>query len=233
MPTDNSANNQFSPVNPTTMSSDAPPPPTQVSEATPPVAQTQPSSTFGAVPPQTPPTAPSPTTGGFGAQPPQQPPAFEQGTPTVNASNGEGKKKVFIIAGVILLLLVLGVGAYFVASNFLFPAQEEPTPTPVAEEEVTALCLNIKAYDVDWNRLSLSDLSSLEPGNVVRFTVSGDTSSGNFDMARFSVNSISLGETSQINPDTQEFYDEYIIPEDVESFSVEAQLHHQQLDQWI
>lgn len=199
------------------MSSEAPPPPVQSTPTA----------------PMTPPPAQPPTPGVVNQ--PVQPPVVEQGTPTVTSSGGgSGKKKIFVILGVVLLLAALGIGAYFLATQFLFPAQEAtPSPSPVAEEEVTALCLNIKAYDSEWNRLSLAELSSLQPGDVVRFSVSGDTSSGNFDMARFSVNSQTLGETTQVKEDTQEFYDEYIIPEDVESFSIEAQLHHQQLDQWI
>lgn len=205
-------------------------PESAMSSDIPPAAPQTPPSPM-ANPPYGAPPAPEPTM----AAPQTPPPAYEQGTPTITSGGGSGGKKIFVLLGAVLLLAALGIGAYVIANRFIFPAQQEgqPTTSPVADEEVTALCLNIKAYDENWIRLSLSDLSSLQPGTKIRITVSGDTSSGNFDMARFSVNSVTLGETTQLKPETQEFYDEYVIPVDVQSFSIEAQLHHQQLDQWI
>lgn len=177
-------------------------------------------------------SAPTPTT-----TPPPPTSTEPVGTPTVSSYSGGSSSAKKIIIGIIVLflLLALGVGAYYLATNVLFkPAEEGEAPiAPVEEEQVTALCLNIKAYDTEWNRLSLSDLSSLKPGDTVRFSVSGDTSSGSFDMARFSVNSVSLGESTNIKPDTNEFYDDYIVPAEIDSFNVEAQLHHLELDQWI
>lgn len=206
-------------------SSESPPPPPAQAPPSQPI-----SGNFGSPAPMSPPMAPPPASTPLN----NAPPSYEQGTPTISSSGGSGKKKILIIVIALLALSALGVGAYFIASRFLSQDQGvAPEPTPIAEEEVTAICLNIKAYDSQWNRLSLSELSSLKPGDVVRLSVAGDTSSGNFDMARFSVNSISLGETTQLKPDSDEYYDEYIIPENVESFSVEAQIHHQQLDQWI
>lgn len=189
------------------------PPQATVDTAPPPPPQTQ--------PPVSPPVSAAP-------------PVYEQGTPTVTTpSNSGGSKKIFVILGVVLLLVVLGVGGYLLASNFLTPSSEQTAePSPVAEE-ISAMCVTIKAYDNEWNRLTIEDLPSLQPGDTVRFAVEGNTSAGDFDKARFSVNAVSLGETVQQHPETGEFYDEYIIPQDLETFSVEAQLHHVTLDQWI
>jgi hypothetical protein len=206
-------------------SSEAPPPAPSPVASTTTTPSPQPSQ-FGQVPSTSPEMTPPPSVS-------NDPPAYEQGTPTITTSGSGGSKKILIIAGVVLLLIVLGVGGYLLAKTFLSPAPEvSPSPTPVAEE-ITAMCVNIKAYDEEWNRLTIEDLPALQPGDTVRFSAAGDTSSGTFDKARFSVNAVSLGETSEIRPGTDEFYTEYIIPETIDSFSVEAQLHHSTLDQWI
>jgi len=226
-------NNQTTPID--INSADSPPPPPIENPNPTPVPGIQANSGFGAPPSQPQFNSTPPSTSPVG-QPSftQQESTFDQGTPTVTSGGGSNRKKIFVIIGIVVLLLALGIGAYLLASNFLFKEPEpSPSPTPIVEEQITALCLTIKAYDADWNRLSLSDLSSLQPGDIVRFSVSGDTSSGNFDMARFSVNSIDLGETVKVKPDAEEYYEEFTVPEDTTSFNVEAQLHHSELDQWI
>ncbi len=99
------------------------------------------------------------------------------------------------------------------------------TPTPRPGVEISALCLNIKAFDTSWNEIT--DFSSLRAGDVVRFTISGTTNSGNIDKAKFRINSPTW-RTTVVNkkPGTNDFYDEYTIPEGVTSFTVNAQLHH-------
>ncbi|MGB6838774.1 MAG: hypothetical protein WBD86_02415 [Microgenomates group bacterium] len=92
---------------------------------------------------------------------------------------------------------------------------------------ITASCLDIKAFDTEWNRIT--NLSTLKAGDVVRFTVSGSASSGSFDKARFIINSATRPEVTVKRPGTEEFYDEYTIPEDVTSFTINAQVHHSTL----
>lgn len=96
------------------------------------------------------------------------------------------------------------------------------TPTPSS----TVQCLNIKAYDTSWNSLSATNLQSLKAGNIVRFTVSGTATSGTFDKAKFTINSVSLGETTSKKPSSEEFYTEYTIPSGTTSFTINAQIHH-------
>ncbi|MFV1916966.1 MAG: hypothetical protein ACC618_00545 [Patescibacteria group bacterium] len=95
--------------------------------------------------------------------------------------------------------------------------------------EVSAQCLNIQAFDNEWNQLTSSDLSNLSPGETVRFTVAGSASSGNFDKARFTINGTPRPEVTAQKPASDDFYDEYTIPNDVTDFTVSAQVHHTSL----
>lgn len=89
-----------------------------------------------------------------------------------------------------------------------------------------AQCSNVEAYDTKWNKLSSDDLSSLKAGDVVRFAVSGTTTKGTLDKARFTINGASPVETDQKEPGTDKFYYEYTIPDGVSSFSIKAELRH-------
>jgi hypothetical protein len=99
------------------------------------------------------------------------------------------------------------------------------TPTPRPGVEISARCLNIQVFDTNWDEIT--DLSSLKAGDIIRFTVSGTTNSGNIDKARFRINSPTwrTGVVAK-RPGTSEFYDGYTIPEGVTSFTINAQLHH-------
>lgn len=104
-----------------------------------------------------------------------------------------------------------------------------PTPTPTPPPNISAQCNDVKVYDMEWNLLTTQDLSDLSAGDTIRFAVSGTASQGTFDKAKFTVNSLSLGETSNLKPGSNEFYVEYEIPEEVASFTVNAQVHHSEL----
>lgn len=108
--------------------------------------------------------------------------------------------------------------------------QAEATATPTIS--ISASCNTVIAYDKDWKQLNSQQLSQLKPGDVVRFSVGGTTSSGSFDKARFTINGVQRPETTKLRPNTSEFYDEYTIPSDVTIFEVKAQIHHSQLG-WI
>lgn len=91
---------------------------------------------------------------------------------------------------------------------------------------LSARCLNIMAYDTEGNQLTSEDLNNLQPGDTVRFAVSGSTSNGSIDRARFTINGTQGQAVTQKIPNTELFYDEYTIPEDISSFSIRAELHH-------
>ncbi len=103
------------------------------------------------------------------------------------------------------------------------------TPTPTLPDEISAQCNNVIAYDTQWNTLSASDLSSLKQGDLVRFAVSGTTSQGSFDKARFTINGTQRPDVTTKKPGSEEFYDEYTIPSGTTSFTINAQVHHSTL----
>lgn len=104
------------------------------------------------------------------------------------------------------------------------PVTPEPTVTPTLPPGVTASCLNIQAFDAEWN--SITNLSSLSAGDVVRFTVAGNASSGSFSKARFKINGTLRSEISVKRPGTDEYYDEYTIPEGITTFTINAEIYH-------
>jgi len=100
------------------------------------------------------------------------------------------------------------------------------TPSTGTPGGPTAQCLNIKAFDVNWALLTSEQLKALKAGDKVRFTVGGTASSGSFDKAKFKINGVDRPEVAAKRPDSNEFYDEYTIPEGVTTFTINAQIHH-------
>lgn len=111
------------------------------------------------------------------------------------------------------------------------------TPDQLAQTCVltpTAACSSVKAYDANWNLLTSTQLAALQAGATVNFSVLGTTSSGAFDKARFTINGAQQAETTSTKPGAnQEFVFQYVIPTGVTSFTVSAQLHQAQLNQWF
>ena len=108
------------------------------------------------------------------------------------------------------------------------------TPVPTATPTPALACLNTRVFDTNWNELSGSELAQLQAGDKVRFTVAGSATSGTFDKARFRINSSTWRPSvTQKRPGTNEFYDEYTIPPNTYSFSVNTQVHHKESDSWI
>ena len=103
------------------------------------------------------------------------------------------------------------------------------TPDPTDKPQVKAECSEVIAYSTTWELLSNENLNQLSEGDKIRFSVFGSSSSGTFDKARFSVNSISLGETTLKKPGSDEFYIEYAIPAGTTDFTVDAEIHHTEL----
>lgn len=95
--------------------------------------------------------------------------------------------------------------------------------------EPSASCGAVVAYDENWSPLTASELSALSEGDIVRFTVTGTASSGAFERARFTVNGGTAVEVTDKKPGSEEFYYEYEIPEDTDSFTVNAQVFHNSL----
>lgn len=92
--------------------------------------------------------------------------------------------------------------------------------------KASAQCVAIKAFDEEWNLLTAEQLSLLEEGDVVRFSVAGSTTDGSILAARFTINGELRQAVTQVRPGTEEFYDEYEIPEDTTDFSIDVELNH-------
>lgn len=104
----------------------------------------------------------------------------------------------------------------------------DQTPTPTTTQ-VQARCGEVVAYDSDWNQLSSTQLSQLSVGDVVRFAVNGTATSGTFEKARFTINGVVQAEVTEKRPGTDDFYDEYTIPNSIVDFTVEAEIMHSEL----
>lgn len=104
-----------------------------------------------------------------------------------------------------------------------------PSPTPTTPPSITAECSEVKAYTTSWGQLTQEQLNNLEAGDMVRFTVSGTTTGGTFDKARFTINGTQRDPVTTKKPGTEEYYDQYEIPDDTYDFSVDAQIHHSSL----
>lgn len=105
------------------------------------------------------------------------------------------------------------------------------TPTPTLPPDITARCNDVIVYDDNGNLLSKQDLSQLKAGDKIKFAVSGQTSSGTFSKARFTVNNASAVETTTTNSQG-EFTLDYTIPQNTTSFTVKGEVFHSTLG-WI
>lgn len=107
-------------------------------------------------------------------------------------------------------------------------SEPEPTtpPTVAPTTPPNASCQNIKAYTPTWTLLTNTQLGQLKTDDSVNFCVAGVASSGSFDKARFTINSVVQAETTTIRPGSTDFCQSYVIPAGVTTFNVTAQIHH-------
>lgn len=128
-----------------------------------------------------------------------------------------------IIATIFGILFVVG-GT--ISGALLVQRQQNMSEKAWATKQYDATCSEIRAYDLNWNALDSTSLVNLTPGTIVRFTISGTTTSGNFDKARFTINGSQTPEVTQTRPNTHDFFYEYIIPEVTTDFTIQGQIHH-------
>jgi len=123
-----------------------------------------------------------------------------------------------------------------------------------SSEEPDIQCLEVEAYEVDgndtgvsnasnWTKLTQNALANLEAGDVVYFTITGQSSTPeDFTKARFKVNNANFVEvlaTTNTKPkgvaessNVIKLYYKYTIPQNVTQFTVKASIYH--VDQgWI
>ncbi len=123
-----------------------------------------------------------------------------------------------------------------VAIHPAYPDTTSPNsvvPVCAAIEQVattpSAQCNQVKAFDDEWNPLTIANLSARKAGDIVRFTVSGTASTGSFDKARFTINGEVLPEVTEKRDGTNEFFTEYTIPAGTNSFTIKGEVFHSTL----
>ncbi len=102
------------------------------------------------------------------------------------------------------------------------------TPTPTATP-TAPYCAVINTYSEDWTLLSTTDRASLTAGTAINFCVAGAAPSGTFDMARFTINGNLQPDTTALRPESTDICQSFTIPENTETFTVSAQIHHSTL----
>lgn len=126
-------------------------------------------------------------------------------------------------------------------------------PENATSQNISFVCSTIDIYTVNgdletptnWHKLTSSEINNLKSGDVIYFVVDGSETSGygSIDKAKFIVNNqeyegtrrntgimcaAMVGASCKVS-----FYLKYTIPSNVNSFKVEAKLHHSQEDKWF
>ncbi|EKE13457.1 MAG: hypothetical protein ACD_13C00015G0022 [uncultured bacterium] len=110
------------------------------------------------------------------------------------------------------------------------PTPTTPTPrTPTPPIVAAPYCGAVLAYDSSWKSLSSTQLSALKEGDSINFCVSGNTTSGTFDMARFTINGTQMPDTTTKRPNSVDFCQSYTIPSGKTTFTISAKIHHSTL----
>jgi hypothetical protein len=90
-------------------------------------------------------------------------------------------------------------------------------------------CISVRVYDTNWNELTSTQLAQLQPGATIRITVAGSATTGAITQARFTFNGTLRSPVTQKKPDTQEFYDEVVIPTGATTVSIKGEVFHPDL----
>lgn len=95
----------------------------------------------------------------------------------------------------------------------------------------TASCSSVTAYNSSWAALTAAQLSALASGTAVNFCVTGTTTGGGFDMAKFTITVDGIAgtplqtTTKGSGAAASMFCQSYSIPPTGTSFNVTAQIH--------
>jgi hypothetical protein len=148
-------------------------------------------------------------------------------TSVVTSGGGSGKKIALILIAIVVILLG-GVGAFMLTRQ----GEEQVEVTPEPSSAPIAYCSEIKAYDDTGNVLTNTQLAALLPGQTIRLAATGFSTIGTIDSVRFTVNGVQRSEVTTKVAGTDEFYDEFIIPEGTTNFDITAQVHILETDTW-
>ena len=116
--------------------------------------------------------------------------------------------------------LVCGPGGKGCVPGTNKPPKDTPPP------DVTASCQDVKAYKADWTVINSNQLKNLKVGDSVNLCVSGTTTQGKFDKARFQINNGAKQETETKRPGSDDFCKNYTVPAGITTFNIEAEIHH-------
>lgn len=107
------------------------------------------------------------------------------------------------------------------------PSGTSSTPKPRGGgTDLTASCQGTKVYSSAFVELTSTQVSGLKSGDTINFCVSGTTSAGNFDKAKFTINGVAQPETTTKRPGSNDFCQSYTIkPSDTTVHAV-GQIHH-------
>ena len=104
-----------------------------------------------------------------------------------------------------------------------------PPTTPPTDNSGTASCSDVKAYTESWVLIPQINLPSLNVGDKINLCVTGTSTGGSFDMARFKVNGVTLPDTTTIRPGSNDYCYLYTIPTVTSTFNIIGQIHHTSL----
>ena len=155
------------------------------------------------------------------------PPAFANIASSPKKKFGTGKI-IATILGILILIGGVGTGIALTSQKQLFQ-QKATSISSTSETDIVPYCKDIKTYDSEWKILTSTELSSLTIGSIVNFCVSGVSSSGSFDKARFTINSVEQDETTVKRPNSTDFCQNYTIPSGTTTFTITGKIHHSTL----
>lgn len=123
-----------------------------------------------------------------------------------------------------------GTYTLLVTTNNQSGANCEDVATVICSDPpLIAQCNLVRVYDLEWNQITTEFLPSLTPGQTIRVTVAGSVSQGTIGQARFTINGETRQPVTQIRPGTNEIYDEFVIPQNITSFSIKGELFHPEI----
>lgn len=135
---------------------------------------------------------------------------------------------LFAVLGTIFLTSSIACGVILVQKQQYFSLKALKNKKTIITNAY-ASCNKIRVYDKNWQLLSYNQLKLLETGEAVFLTIKCSATSGNFDMAIFTINGQPKEATTTKNKASDEFFLKYEIPQEVKTFKIEAQVHHSEL----
>lgn len=107
------------------------------------------------------------------------------------------------------------------------PSTSTNTPVPLI-----AQCVSTRIYSPNWTLITNDEYHNLSDRSQVYFCVSGSTTGGSFNKARFTINGTLYPETVMVRPGSADYCQLYEIPVGSYSTNVQGEVHHNALG-WL